>query len=100
MDSGLATWRVRSGMTEPNFADGAAHMIGFIESVYKLCNKIIRRCDRSAFMRVFNLTREQEWNPKRHVEKILDRIGEGDVSVACWEPGQRSPYHCHPDATE
>src|SRR5262245_58355481 len=24
----------------------------------------------------------------------------GDVTVACWEPGQVSPYHCHPDATE
>src|SRR3989442_44908 len=51
-------------------------------------------------MRVFSLMREQEWNPKRHVEKILDRIGAGDVSLACWEPGQISPYHCHPDATE
>src|SRR5258708_13434046 len=61
---------------------------------------VTRRCDRSSFMRVFNLTREQEWNPQRHVEKILDRTGAGDVSVACWEPGQISPYHCHPDATE
>ena len=51
-------------------------------------------------MRVFNLHREQEFDPKRHVEKILGRIGEGDVTVACWEPGQVSPYHCHPDATE
>ena len=51
-------------------------------------------------MRVFSLTREQEWNPQRHVEKILGRIGDGDVSVACWEPGQISPYHCHPHATE
>ena len=51
-------------------------------------------------MRVFSLTREQEWNPKRHVEKILERIGAGDVSLACWEPGQISPYHCHPQATE
>ena len=42
-------------------------------------------------MRVFSLTGEQEWNPKRHVEKILDRAGAGDVSVACWEPGQISP---------
>jgi quercetin dioxygenase-like cupin family protein len=24
----------------------------------------------------------------------------GDVAIACWEPGQTSPYHCHPDATE
>jgi len=22
------------------------------------------------------------------------------VTVACWEPGQISPYHCHPHATE
>src|SRR6266849_1989316 len=26
MDSGLATWRWRPGMTEPNFADGVARM--------------------------------------------------------------------------
>jgi mannose-6-phosphate isomerase-like protein (cupin superfamily) len=34
------------------------------------------------------------------VEKILGRIADGDVTVACWEPGQISPYHCHPEATE
>jgi quercetin dioxygenase-like cupin family protein len=51
-------------------------------------------------MDVFNLPAEQEFNPGRHVEKILGRIGEGDVTVACWEPGQISPYHCHPGATE
>ncbi len=51
-------------------------------------------------MHVFSLLEQQEWNPKRHVEKILGEIGEGDVTVACWEPGQISPYHCHPDATE
>ncbi len=51
-------------------------------------------------MQVFSLPQEQEWNPSRHVEKILGRIGEGDVTVACWEPGQISPYHCHPNATE
>ena len=27
-------------------------------------------------------------------------IADGDVTVACWEPGQISPYHCHPFATE
>mgnify|MGYP003693819179 CR=1 FL=1 len=37
---------------------------------------------------------------KLHVEKILATIGEGDVTVACWEPGQISPNHCHPYATE
>jgi quercetin dioxygenase-like cupin family protein len=51
-------------------------------------------------MHVFNLLKEQEWNPRRHVEKVLGEIGEGDVTVACWEPGQISPNHCHPDATE
>ena len=51
-------------------------------------------------MHVFSLEREQQWDPKRHVEKILGKIAGGDVTVACWEPGQISPYHCHPDATE
>jgi quercetin dioxygenase-like cupin family protein len=51
-------------------------------------------------MQVFDLVKEQEWNPKHHVEKILGTISEGDVTVACWEPGQISPYHCHPQATE
>ena len=51
-------------------------------------------------MHVFSLEREQEWNPQRHVEKILGKVAEGDVTVACWEPGQISPNHCHPEATE
>ena len=51
-------------------------------------------------MHVFNLLKEQEWDPRRHVEKVLGEMGEGDVTVACWEPGQISPNHCHPDATE
>ena len=51
-------------------------------------------------MQVFELVREAEFNPQKHVEKILGRIENGDVSGACWEPGQISPYHCHPQATE
>ena len=51
-------------------------------------------------MHVFNLAREAEWDPKKHVEKILGTVEDGDVTVACWEPGQTSPYHCHPGATE
>lgn len=51
-------------------------------------------------MHVFDLSTEQVWNPKRHVEKILGAEAEGDFTVACWEPGQCSPYHCHPHATE
>ena len=51
-------------------------------------------------MQVFSLPEEAEYDRKKHVEKILGRVEEGDVTVACWEPGQISPYHCHPDATE
>ncbi|MDT5002304.1 MAG: hypothetical protein QOK12_4409 [Mycobacterium sp.] len=51
-------------------------------------------------MYAFNLEAEQVWNPERHVEKILETISGGDVTVACWEPGQCSPHHCHPEATE
>jgi quercetin dioxygenase-like cupin family protein len=51
-------------------------------------------------MDVFSLQAEQEFDAKKHVEKILGEVGGGDVTVACWEPGQISPYHCHPDATE
>jgi len=48
----------------------------------------------------FDLVAEQEYDPRVHVEKILGTVGDGDVTVACWEPHQVSPYHCHPDATE
>jgi quercetin dioxygenase-like cupin family protein len=51
-------------------------------------------------MLVFNVKREAEFDPHHHVEKILGTVADGDVTVACWEPGQISPYHCHPDATE
>jgi len=51
-------------------------------------------------MHVFSLRQEAEFDPKKHVEKVLVRIEGGDVTVACWEPGQISPYHCHPHATE
>ena len=47
-------------------------------------------------MHVFNLKAEQVFDPKKHMERVLGRIGEGDVTIACWEPGQTSPYHCHP----
>ena len=51
-------------------------------------------------MYAFSLSEEQEFDPQRHVEKILGTTAEGDFTVACWEPGQVSPNHCHPDATE
>ncbi len=51
-------------------------------------------------MQVFSLEREQAFDPRRHVEKILGHVADGDFTVACWEPGQISPDHCHPEATE
>ncbi len=47
-----------------------------------------------------SLIDEARFDPIKHVEKILGTIDGGDVTVACWEPGQTSPYHCHPEATE
>jgi quercetin dioxygenase-like cupin family protein len=51
-------------------------------------------------MLCFDVKAEQAFDPKRHVERVLGRCEEGDVALACWEPGQTSPYHCHPQATE
>lgn len=48
----------------------------------------------------FQLTQEQRFDPAVRIEHILGTSGEGDYTVACWEPGQISPYHCHPYATE
>ena len=48
----------------------------------------------------FDLKTEAAFDPKKHVERMLGREAEGDVAVACWEPGQTSPNHCHPDAVE
>ncbi|HJU18353.1 MAG TPA: cupin domain-containing protein [Stellaceae bacterium] len=51
-------------------------------------------------MYAFHLKDEAAFDANKHVERILGREGLGDVAIACWEPGQRSPYHCHPAATE
>ena len=51
-------------------------------------------------MEVFNLEQEQRFDPGEHVERVLGSLGGGDYTVACWEPGQISPHHCHPVATE
>ena len=51
-------------------------------------------------MLAFDLETEKTFDPKKHVEKILGKVSDGDVTVACWEPGQVSPNHCHPDCTE
>ncbi len=51
-------------------------------------------------MDAFNLVDEQSFDSRKHVEKILQKYPHSDVTVACWEPGQVSPNHCHPNATE
>ncbi len=51
-------------------------------------------------MLVFDFAKEQKWDTKKHVEAILGTLDGGDFTVACWEPGQISPNHCHPEATE
>ena len=51
-------------------------------------------------MLIFDLEKEKTWNPEHHVEKVLGKVSEGDVTIACWEPGQISPNHCHPNSTE
>lgn len=48
----------------------------------------------------FDLRAEQRFDPEVRVERILGTVEDGDIAVACWEPGQISPYHCHPYATE
>lgn len=51
-------------------------------------------------METFDTGKEKRFDARRHVETVLGREGGGDYSVACWEPGQTSPYHSHPEATE
>lgn len=51
-------------------------------------------------MLAFDLRQEQQFRADQHVEKILATVADGDSTIACWEPGQVSPNHCHPDATE
>lgn len=51
-------------------------------------------------MDVFDLREEQEFRDDERVEKILGHYTGGDVTVACWEPGQESSDHSHPDAIE
>lgn len=51
-------------------------------------------------MQVFDLRAEQHFDPLVRVERVLAAVDGGDFTCACWNPGQVSPYHCHPYATE
>ena len=51
-------------------------------------------------MQAFNLKDEEEYSFDHHIHKILAKSESGDVTIACWEPQQTSPNHCHPNASE
>jgi quercetin dioxygenase-like cupin family protein len=51
-------------------------------------------------MEVLDLDRAREFSPVHHVQKLLTDTPLCSVSLACWEPGQTSPIHCHPHADE
>jgi len=42
-------------------------------------------------MHCFNLKSEEKFDPKKHVERVLGRVAEGDVTIACWEQYLRIP---------
>jgi quercetin dioxygenase-like cupin family protein len=51
-------------------------------------------------MLVHDLRAAARFDADTRVEDVLLSIAGGDFTCACWEPGQISPYHCHPFATE
>jgi quercetin dioxygenase-like cupin family protein len=51
-------------------------------------------------MEFVDLKAAEEFSPQHHVHKSLTATPHSDISIACWEPGQRSPIHCHPGADE
>ena len=48
----------------------------------------------------FRISNEEKYELGHHVANIVGQFEEGDVTVACWEPGQISPLHAHPHLTE
>ena len=51
-------------------------------------------------MEIVDLKASEEFSPDHHVHKSLTSTPRSDISIACWEPGQTSPIHCHPAADE
>ena len=51
-------------------------------------------------MDTVDLEGAQEFSSQHHVHKSLLATSRSDISIACWEPGQISPIHCHPGADE
>jgi mannose-6-phosphate isomerase-like protein (cupin superfamily) len=51
-------------------------------------------------MEFVDLKGAEEYSPHHHVHKTLTATQRSDITIACWEPGQTSPIHCHPGADE
>ena len=51
-------------------------------------------------MQSFDLKKEQKFDPKKHVERVLGKVGEGDMTVACWDAGTDQPLSLSPGRTE
>jgi quercetin dioxygenase-like cupin family protein len=51
-------------------------------------------------MEFVDLEAAREFSPTHHIHKSLTSTPRSDISIACWEPGQTSPIHCHPGADE
>ncbi len=51
-------------------------------------------------MEILDLKGTQEFSSTHHIQKSLVDSPLCGVSIACWEPGQVSPIHNHPEADE
>ena len=51
-------------------------------------------------MEIIDLHGQKEFSPTHHIHKTLTSTPYSEISVVGWEPGQKSPIHCHPAADE
>lgn len=51
-------------------------------------------------MKIIDLKAAERFDPHHHVHDTLAESPVCTVSIACWEPGQISPIHAHPEAEE
>ena len=51
-------------------------------------------------MEIIDLRGQKEFSPAHHIHKTLTTTPYSEISVVGWEPGQKSPIHCHPMADE
>ena len=51
-------------------------------------------------MEIIDLKAAKEFSPDNHIHKSLTATPRSDISIACWEPGQKSPIHHNPGADE